>query len=92
MRRRLKRASISCVLQIQEALAEIPTLGGGIVALEDFSDPSSGLEGTQYTVTLAYSIGDLAALAVVTDGLSGVGISITVVEVSEHGAQKQSTM
>lgn len=57
-------------------------MGGGIVVLEDFFDPVSGLEGTRYTVTLAYSIGDLAALAVVTDGLSGVGISTTVVEVS----------
>lgn len=75
MRKRLNE------MQLQEALAEIPSLGGGIVVREDFYDSLSGLEGTQYNVTLAYAIGDLASLAVVTEGLSGVGLNATVSEV-----------
>ncbi len=71
-------------IKFQEALAGIPSLGGGIVAREAYYDSTSGLEGEQYTITFAYSIGDLASLSVVTDGLSGVGISVTVEEVSCH--------
>lgn len=63
-------------------LAGIPSLGGGIVVREEFYDPISGLEGTQYNVTLSYAIGDLAALTVVTSGLSGVGLNTTVSEVT----------
>lgn len=57
-------------------------MGGGIVAREPFYDAASGLEGTRYNVTMAYAIGDVAALAVVTDKLSGVGLNATVTEVS----------
>lgn len=46
-----------------------------------FYDSGLGLEGTQYNVTFGYAIGDLAALTVVTAGLSGVGLNATVSEV-----------
>lgn len=48
----------------------------------EFYDPISGLGGTQYNVTLSYAIGDLAALTVITSGLSGVGLNATVSEVT----------
>lgn len=49
---------------------------------EDFYDPISGLDGTQYNVTLSYAIGDLAAITVITSGLSGIGLNATVSEVT----------
>lgn len=48
---------------------------------EEFHDPISGLDGTRYNVTLAYAIGDLATLTVITSELSGVGLNATVSEV-----------
>lgn len=46
-----------------------------------FYNAASGLEGTQYNITLAYAIGDVASLTLVTSSLSGVGINATVSEV-----------
>lgn len=48
---------------------------------QEFYDPITGLNGTQYNVTLGYATGDLAALTVVTSGLSGIGLNATVSEV-----------
>lgn len=53
----------------------------------EFYDPASGLDGTQYNVTLSYAIGDLAALTVVTSGLSGIGLNATVSEVTFSGSE-----
>lgn len=68
--------------QLEEALIGVPSLGGGIVEREVFYDSVLGLEGTRYNVTFGYATGDLAALAVVTSGLSGIGLNATVSEVN----------
>lgn len=62
----------------------LPSLGGGIVRRISFYNSTTGREGFQYNVTLAYATGDLAALSVVASDLSGIGVSTTVTEVKAH--------
>ena len=63
---------------------ELPSLGGGIVRRGSFYNSTTGTEGFQYNVTLAYATGDLAALSVVASDLSGIGVSTTVTEVKAY--------
>lgn len=70
------------MLQLEEALIAVPSLGGGMVQRGLFYNNTSGMEGVQYNITLAYAVGDQAALSVVTSGLSGIGVNTTVSEVT----------
>lgn len=79
---KLRRCCFLLHQQVERVLVGIPSLGGGIVDKGAFFDPSTGLKGTQYNITLAYTTGDLASLALVTSGLSGVGVNTTVSEVT----------
>lgn len=67
--------------QLEEALAGIPSLGGGLVLREQFYNMTSGLEGIRYNITLGYATGDLAMLSVVTSDLAGVGVKTSASEV-----------